>query len=159
MFNLLKSVGACLPTYLYAPNVSLYGPCHKGSSSRFRWGGKQCPSSYEDLLLSNLGLVILFLSYAHGIGPLAQTLNAEIYSTWSRSTGMAISMAVRWILAILLTVTFYSAKHVVELSSKLITEHVHVSEKCPIIYEINASLLMNEKQLIFKKRSALILKT
>ena len=71
------------------------------------WFFSRCPDS----LFGPLAIISLFVYlafFAPGVGPLAWTINAEIYPTWARSTGIALATSTNWVFNMIVSITFLS---------------------------------------------------
>eukprot|EP00731_Ephydatia_muelleri_P012140 Em0006g1034a len=75
-----------------------------------KWFFSSCPDS----LFGPLAIISLFVYlafFAPGVGPLAWTINAEIYPTWARSTGIALATSTNWVFNMIVSITFLSLVH------------------------------------------------
>ncbi|KAK3083268.1 hypothetical protein FSP39_018027, partial [Pinctada imbricata] len=109
------STGFCLQSDPVDPSIyaatssnSSFNPCslRLPAEGYTQWGYDYCPSAYS--WLSVTGLVLFLMSFAPGIGPLAWTINSEIYPMWARGTGVSIATSVRWISNLVVSMTFLS---------------------------------------------------
>ena len=72
---------------------------------RREWDFTNCPNNrFAPLTIVALFLYIAF--FAPGMGPLPWTINSEIFPTWARSTGIAISTFVNWSSNLVVSMTF-----------------------------------------------------
>jgi len=72
---------------------------------RREWDFTNCPNNrFASLTIVALFLYIAF--FAPGMGPLPWTINSEIFPTWARSTGIAISTFVNWSSNLIVSMTF-----------------------------------------------------
>ena len=70
-----------------------------------KWFFNACP----DTFIGPLAIISLFVYlafFAPGVGPLAWTINAEIYPTWARSTGIALATSTNWLFNMIVSMTF-----------------------------------------------------
>ena len=80
-------------------------PTHFNSVLERKWYFSSCPDS----LFGPLAIISLFVYlafFAPGVGPLAWTINAEIYPTWARSTGIAVATSTNWVFNMIVSITF-----------------------------------------------------
>ena len=65
-----------------------------------------CPSAYSWVVV--LGLCLYLFFYAPGIGPMAWTINSEIYPMWSRSFSLSAATSTNFAFNLLMSMTFLS---------------------------------------------------
>ncbi|XP_076469412.1 proton myo-inositol cotransporter-like isoform X2 [Babylonia areolata] len=97
-------------------NSAAYGRCSNSNSSDSgqghpEWAFGFCPTGYGWMAV--LGLALFVLSFAPGLGPLPWTINAEIYPTWARGTGVALATMVNWACNLLVSFTFLTLSNTI----------------------------------------------
>ncbi|CAH8856867.1 unnamed protein product [Trichobilharzia szidati] len=100
--------GSCLPSPKEFSPFSAYGRCSEKSMEKehVNWAFDHCPNPYGWMTL--FGLILYLASFAPGMSPLPWTINAEIYPSWARSTGVATATAFNWIANLIVSFTFLS---------------------------------------------------
>ncbi|VDQ00051.1 unnamed protein product, partial [Trichobilharzia regenti] len=103
--------GSCLPSPKEFSPFSTYGRCSEKVSKSIEkehvnWAFDHCPNPYGWMTL--FGLILYLASFAPGMSPLPWTINAEIYPSWARSTGVATATAFNWIANLIVSFTFLS---------------------------------------------------
>ena len=69
------------------------------------WYTANCPNTFIGPL-AIISLFVYLAFFAPGVGPLAWTINAEIYPTWARSSGIAIATSTNWVFNMIVSMTF-----------------------------------------------------
>ena len=95
------------PLYMEYSNDSIPLTSIDTSQMGRQWFHSTCP----DTFIGPLAIISLFVYlafFAPGVGPLAWTINAEIYPTWARSAGSALSTSTNWAFNMIVSMTFLS---------------------------------------------------
>lgn len=104
--DITPATATCLLVNSTHHDQSEVGKCSIGSAPDHVWAYEWCPSAYSWVTM--IGMVMYLFCFAPGMGPMAWTINSEIYPSWARSWCLSASTSVNWLFNLLVSMTFLS---------------------------------------------------